>query len=191
MGENIGATALIAAVGGLVTAGFTALGALATAQIGPFAPRTTPKPKPTQIPSSSSQVDPCLVGVWRLVTPQHTSFTDNANGQTTPVTGGTGAMLTISSDGTEIWDYSSSAAYIGYSNGSTLTILYRGTVSATISAMNGHVHESHFDFEHIHGDGKWSTGDSFVVYPVPWTPDTNYSCTSTLLTKDNNEYVPA
>jgi hypothetical protein len=99
--------------------------------------------------------------------------------------GSGGARLTIRSDGTELWDYSSDSPMSGTvsSAGRTVSAVLaeRGTVTArATSVRNGIFHQ-----DDVVSDYTWQlTFDQHPSppYTVPWRSDFSYTCSETRLT---------
>ena len=108
----------------------------------------TPAPVPTTSPLASPILstakplgigDPCLVGRWTVV---NLVMTDSVSfpGITMTFTGETGSVMTLTADGTETFDLTSSTPLIGSGGGHTISWQGQGV--------------QHFGF---HGEaGKWS-----------------------------------
>ena len=135
-------------------------------------------------PSASAVIDPCLVGTW----------TSTSDEQTIPVAGygpvtvtGSGAVVRINADGSDVQDYGSSSAYRAQPGGQRLEITVTGTVRGTIRTSGNKI-----TFEGMSASGTVTAAvDGRVVTSVPLTPGTDpvtYSCVGDTLTEHGQQF---
>ncbi len=99
------------------------------------------------VSSSSSSIDPCLVGNWMLTTPTH--------GQPRIFSGGVGIVRSIRAVGFERYDYSRSQVFVG------------GRVEVTVRGLSSNMFRTHTNSE-IPMPSTWS---SHVVQTYPAGPN--------------------
>jgi Zn-dependent protease with chaperone function len=129
-------------------------------------------------------VDRCLVGTWR-VTVMYLNGTSGVS-----LAGGAGILLTIRADGTELYDYAASGPLQGEYQGHRLVELMRGYGTARTKAVGGKIEESPTDSSHL-GVALSVDGGSPVSLPPDFTSYSTYTCSSTLLKLDNDQYERA
>lgn len=142
---------------------------------------TSPAATPTPSPSPLAIGDPCVIGRWTQTTSQVPNTT-TFPGATLQITGGAGAVFTLTADGSETADFSNSAMYVGSGGGHTLRYQLRGTDQYTLHADAGKWAEN--------GSGQSIMTIKYVLDGVaqpdgvgPAPPSSNtYTCTSSQLT---------
>jgi hypothetical protein len=97
---------------------------------------TRPASQPPVSSAVATGFDLCLVGHW-TVQSATVPFTVSLTGQSVPITGGKGATVTFTADGTQTEDYGNSAPFQGTVNGQSLVVNLRGIGALRATANNG------------------------------------------------------
>jgi hypothetical protein len=188
---------VLTALAALVTAVGGTIGGLAATSAGPFshpsrAPVADSSPNPTPPPPTpgGQAIDPCVVGTWQAVDEQMV-----VNAPTTPggpkliaLKGSGGAFLTIRSDGTDRWDFSTDSPLKGTISGAAGTfhavLAKRGTVTARVTSVgHGIFHETDIVSSYTE---QWTINQTrHKPSSPPWRQDLPYTCSDTRLTLDN------
>jgi hypothetical protein len=123
--------------------------------------------------------DSCLVGTWRA------QQTVTQTGITDPLLGGANTIEAVSADGGVVVDYSASADWFGFVDGSATSITKRGTERHHASGsligyqeFNGDV-SAVFTTQHLVG------APPLVIRSFFQESTRNYTCTQTTLTVEN------
>jgi hypothetical protein len=140
---------------------------------------------PVAGPSASALIDPCLVGTWRSASEQQQLDVTGVG----PVTvTGSGVVLHIGPDGTDLVDYDSASPYTGTPNGHRLEITIAGTVRGTIRTSDGTI-----TFKDMSATGSVTAAvDGNVVTTIGLTPDTDpvsYTCSGDTATEHGAQYT--
>jgi hypothetical protein len=164
-------------VGGVV-AGILILGGTA-AVIAIGIASSNPTPKPSASGGTILAVgDPCLVGTWVLR--NAAGQATNASGTLT-TSGGDGAVLTISKDGTLVEDFTNSKPLIGvFSGGGQVLDQFQGVYKARVHAgPNGTWTETQLSNTVMQTIS--SNGTTLPTTAVTISPTQSYNCTSSQL----------
>jgi hypothetical protein len=136
-------------------------------------------------PSASTLIDPCLVGSWRTSNEQQQL---DVNGVGPVNVTGSGVVLHIGPDGSDLVDYASAAPYLGTANGHRLQITIAGAIRGTISTSEGTI-----TFKGMSATGTvTATVDGTVVTTIGLTPDTDpvsYTCSGDTATEHGAQYT--
>ncbi len=135
-------------------------------------------------PPPSALIDPCLVGTWRTTADRQQL---DVTGVGTVEVSGSGTVVHIGADGSDLQEYASATPYVGTPNGHRLEITVSGTVRGTIRTDHGTM-----TFQGMSADGTVSAAvDGMVVTSVPLTPGTDpvsYTCTGDQATEWGSQY---
>lgn len=134
--------------------------------------------------SSSALIDPCLIGTWRTTVDRQQL---DVTGVGTVEVTGSGTVVHIGADGSDLQEYASATSYAGTANGHRLEITVGGTVRGTIRTDHGTI-----TFSGMSADGTVTAAvDGTVVTSVPLTPGTDpvsYTCAGDQATERGPQY---
>ena len=149
---------------------------------------STPTPRPIPTTTTTSQPnqllvgDRCVVGRW---TGQSSTISQTLNGTSVTLSGGNGAVLTVSGDGRAFLDFGPSVPFVGSYQGRPVSLQLRGTVTSRIKAIPLHALGEVIEAQSV--TQQWViNGQVYAPTLSLEVPSNGYSCSSTMFTETTN-----
>jgi len=134
----------------------------------------------SQGPNASAVGDPCVIGRW--VQPSGTLSANMADGNKIQLTGGQGAVLTISSSGTATLDYAPSHPFVGTDNGQSVELYFAGNATSKVRATPPRAFSETLVLQDVTYQFVIN-GNPQQPQTAPWSAATSYSCSHTAFTE--------